>query len=87
MNLTKSTNSGVELVAKNRIFKIVNLTSSLNFFYNKLDSSLYQNPYDNTITSIIPVQQNFHGVVGLLRTILFSKQLSGNLQPIIRLHG
>jgi len=77
MNLTKSTNSGVELVAKNRIFKIVNLTSSLNFFYNKLDSSLYQNPYDNTITSIIPVQQNFSWSGRVMANIILGKTTFG----------
>ncbi|HEY6915327.1 MAG TPA: outer membrane beta-barrel protein, partial [Paludibacter sp.] len=41
MNLTKQQNSGVELVAKNRIFQIVNLTSSLNFYYSKMDSASY----------------------------------------------
>ena len=40
-NLTKQKNAGIELVAKNRFFQVVNLTSSLNFYYSKLDSASY----------------------------------------------
>jgi len=35
MNVSKSSYWGAELVAKNHLFKILNLTSSLNFYYNK----------------------------------------------------
>ena len=36
MNVSKSNNTGLELVAKNRLFKIMNLTSSLNFYYSTM---------------------------------------------------
>ena len=45
INLSKSTNIGAEIVSKNRLFKIVNLTSTLNLYYNKLDSGSYASIY------------------------------------------
>lgn len=79
MNLTKSTSSGVELVAKNRIFKIVNLTSSLNLYYNKLDSTRYTNPYDNTISTFVPSQQNFTWSGRVMANIILGKTTFGQI--------
>lgn len=82
MNLARSTSSGIELVAKNRLFKIVNLTSSLNLFYNKLDSSEYVSPYDATITTSIPSQKNFTWSGRVMANIILGKttfaQISGD---------
>lgn len=39
MNVSQSQESGLELVAKNRLFKILNLTSSFNLYYSKLNSA------------------------------------------------
>lgn len=79
MNLAKTTSSGVELVAKDRLFKIVNLTSSLNLFYNKLDSSVYSNPYDATITTVIPEQENFSWDAKVMANIVLSKTTFGQI--------
>ena len=36
-NVAKSTSTGLELTAKNRLFRILNLSTSANFYYYKLD--------------------------------------------------
>jgi outer membrane receptor protein involved in Fe transport len=82
MNVTKSNNTGVELVAKNRIFKVVNLTSSLNMYYNTMEAGTYTSIYDNSITTAIPEQEMFSWSGRVMANIILGKttfaQLSGN---------
>lgn len=73
MNLSRSSSSGVELVAKDRLFKIINLTTSLNLYYNKLDSSTYTNKYEPPTTTIIPAQQNFSWSGRMMANIVLGK--------------
>lgn len=40
-NVAKSQASGMEIVGKNRLFKILNLTTTVNLFYSKLDGFSY----------------------------------------------
>ena len=40
-NITKSTSTGTELVLKDKFFKIIDLTTSVNLFYYKLDGFSY----------------------------------------------
>ena len=40
-NVAKSQASGMEIVGKNRLFKILNLTTTVNLFYSKLDGFCY----------------------------------------------
>ncbi len=81
MNLSHSSSSGVELVAKDRIFKIINLTTSLNLYYYQRDSSSYTNRYAPAITTIIPAQQNFSWSGRMMANIVLGRttfaQLSG----------
>lgn len=41
MNLTKRQSLGVELIGKNKLFRILDLTTTLNGYYNKLDGFNY----------------------------------------------
>ncbi|MFM2290266.1 MAG: hypothetical protein RIS29_79 [Bacteroidota bacterium] len=41
MNLAKQANVGLELVAKNRLFQVLNLTTSVNLYNSHLDSAVY----------------------------------------------
>lgn len=41
MNLTKRQSLGVELIGKNKLFRILDLTTTLNGYYNKLDGFTY----------------------------------------------
>lgn len=44
-NLTNIQSAGVELVGKNRLFKILDLTTTVNLYYNKVDGFSYMNTY------------------------------------------
>jgi len=79
LNVSNSQNTGLELISKNRLFKMLNLTTSLNVYYSKLDSARYVNPYDAAITTPIPGQSNFSWTGSMLANFLLSKTLSGQI--------
>ncbi len=79
MNVTQSSNAGMEFVLKNNLFKILNLTSSLNLYYNKIDASTYENPYDTSISVDIPRQENFTWSGRMMANIMLGKNTSGQL--------
>jgi len=59
MNVTQSQNSGLEFVLKNNFFRILNLTSSLNLYYQQMQAATYENPYNPGQFTTIPEQQAF----------------------------
>ncbi len=79
MNIAKSQNTGLELISKNRLFKILSLTTTLNFYYNKLDSSVYVNPYIPTIRTAIPGQNSFSWTANVMANFILSKTFSGQI--------
>lgn len=79
MNVAKSQNTGVEMIAKNRLFNFLSLTTSLDLYYSKLDSSTYVNPYNSSITTAIPGQQNFSWSASVLANFMLSKTFSGQI--------
>jgi len=79
MNVTKSQSTGLELVAKNRLFTILNLTSSVNLYYSKMDSSVYVNPYTPSISTTIPGQDSFSWSARIMANLMFSKTFSGQI--------
>lgn len=79
MNLTRSSSSGVELVAKDRLFKIVNLTTSLNLYYYQRDSTSYTNKYEPPVTTIIPARQNFSWNGRMMANIVLGKTTSAQI--------
>ncbi len=79
MNVAKSTYTGAELVAKNRLFRILNLTSSLNLYYNKLDSSVYVNPYNTAISTVIPQQSSFSWSGKIIANMMLGKTTSAQI--------
>jgi outer membrane receptor protein involved in Fe transport len=82
MNVSKSSNIGLELVAKNRLLKIINLTSSLNLYYNRMDSSSYTSIYNPAIVTTIPEKELFSWNIRSMANIILGKntflQLSGD---------
>lgn len=78
MNLTKQQNSGVEIVAKNRLFQVLNLTSSLNFFYSKLDSAKYIDN-NNIVLAKIPQQELFSWNARIMANFALSKSFFGQI--------
>lgn len=79
MNIAKKQNTGMELVAKNRLFTILNLTSSVNLYYSKMDSSVYINPYNTGMKTTIPGQNSFSWSANLIANLMFSKTFSGQI--------
>jgi len=81
MNIAKSQNTGLELIAKNRLFKILSLTSTLNVYYSTLDSATYLNPHiigpQTPIT--IPGQNSFSWSGNIMANFMLSKTLSGQI--------
>jgi hypothetical protein len=73
MNVSRSQSSGMEFVIKNNLFKILNLTSSFNLYYNKMDSARYYNPYNNAQSQLIPEQENFTWSARVLGNVILSK--------------
>ena len=78
-NVTKSQNAGLELISKNRLFRFISLTSSLNLYYSKLDSSTYTSPYNSAIVVPIPGQSNFSWSANILANFMLSKTFSGQI--------
>ena len=79
LNIAKSQNTGLELISKNRLFRILNLTSTLNLYYSKLDSARYMNPYNPAITTPIPEQSGFSWSANIMANFMLSKTLSGQI--------
>jgi len=82
MNLAKSSNLGVEFVAKNRFLKIINLTSTLNLYYNKINESEYASIYNPALITKIPEKELFSWNVKSMANVILSKntfmQLTGD---------
>lgn len=78
MNITKSQYTGLELVAKNNLFKILNLTSSVNLYYSKIDSASYHNPY-NDIIEKIPESKGFTWNVRVMANIMIMRDFTGQI--------
>ncbi len=79
MNLTKEHDLGMELVAKNRLFKILNLTSTLNMYYNRLNASLYENPLYPGVKVELPELESFSWDARMIANIMFTSTFSGQV--------
>jgi hypothetical protein len=51
----------------------------LNIYYSQLNSAVYKNPYDSTITTTIPGQDNFSWTASELLNFNLSKTFSGQI--------
>jgi iron complex outermembrane receptor protein len=79
MNISQSQSSGLELVAKNRLFTLLNLTSSFNAYYRTKDAAVYISPYDSSISTFIPSQENFSWTLSEIANLMLGKTLSGQI--------
>jgi len=79
LNIAKSQNTGLEVISKNRLFKILSLTSTLNVYYSKLDSATYSNPYISNVVTSIPGQSSFSWSGNILANFMLSKTFSGQI--------
>ncbi len=78
MNITQSNYAGLELVAKNSLFKILNLTSSVNLYYSKIDAATYHNPY-NDIEEIIKQQSGFAWNARIMANVMIARDFTGQI--------
>ncbi|MDR0370266.1 MAG: TonB-dependent receptor family protein [Prevotellaceae bacterium] len=78
MNVTRSGDAGLELVARNRFFRMLNLTTSLNFYYRKVNEATYKNPLNN-LEEYIPSSEGFSWSGRMMANLLFSPTFSGQV--------
>jgi len=79
MNITRSQSSGMEFVVKNNLFKLLNLTSSVNLYYNSLDASTYVNPYNPAVVTTIPAQENFTWSGRVIANVILGRNTFGQI--------
>ncbi len=79
-NVAQTTSAGIELVGKNKLFKILDLTTTVNLFYYKLDGFSYL-PAGKTTPVIGNADENFSWNARMIANIIlpksFSLQLTG----------
>ena len=80
-NISQSQSSGLELVAKNRLFTILNLTSTFNAYYRSKDAYtfIYVNTDSTSITKYNPLQENFSWTLSEIANIMLGKTLSAQI--------
>ncbi|MCD8265337.1 MAG: TonB-dependent receptor [Tannerellaceae bacterium] len=80
-NISQTISSGVELVGKNKLFTILDLTTTVNLYYYKLDGFTYQ-PADASEPVTGEGQNDFSWNIRMLANLKLSKsytlQLNGN---------
>ncbi|WP_321519491.1 TonB-dependent receptor domain-containing protein [uncultured Bacteroides sp.] len=80
-NVAKSQSAGVELVGKNKLFKILDLTTTVNLFYYKLDGFSYL-PEGSTTPVIGKPNEDFTWNARMIANVILPKaislQLTGN---------
>jgi iron complex outermembrane receptor protein len=77
LNVSNARNTGLELISKNRIFRILNLTSTFNMYYSQLDSATFISPYKQTIG--ISGSSNFSWSGNVMANFMLSKTFSGQI--------
>ena len=77
MNVSNARNTGLELISKNRLFKVLNLTSTFNLYYSQLDSATFKSPYNQTIG--ISGSNNFSWSGNVMANFMLSKTFSGQI--------
>lgn len=74
-NVTKNQSAGVELVGKNKLFRILDLTSTVNLFYYKLDGFSYL-PQGATTPIVGNGNNNFAWNTRIIANLILPKAIS-----------
>ncbi|MDR1896476.1 MAG: TonB-dependent receptor [Prevotellaceae bacterium] len=74
-NITRTSSTGAEIVLKNRLFKILDLTTTVNLFHYKLDGFSYL-PENTTVPVIGTAQEDFSWKAKLIASFVLPKSLS-----------
>lgn len=78
INISRHQSVGLEIVGKNRLWEILDLTTSVNLYYDKLDSAVFQNPYTKE-NLLIPEQQTFTWSARIMANVMITKTTTAQL--------
>ena len=78
-NIARQHMAGAEIVAKNRIAKWFNLTSTVNLYYNMLEDVYYDSDLDGVPDLLTPKTEGFSWSVRLMGNFMFGKGFSGQI--------
>ncbi len=78
INISRQQSAGLEIVGKNKLWKVLDLTTSINLYYDKLDSAVFQNPYTKE-NLLIPEQQTFTWSARIMANVMISKTTTAQL--------
>ncbi len=80
-NVARRQRAGLEVVAKNKVTKWLNLTTTVNCYYSAMDSVFYDTDLDGALDLLYPFQQSFSWNARLMANFLipmgWSAQLTG----------
>ena len=80
-NVSRRQSAGLEVVAKNKVTKWLNLTTTVNCYYAAMDSVFYDTNLDGELDLLYPFQQSFSWNARLMANFLipmgWSAQLTG----------
>lgn len=80
-NVSRRQSAGLEVVAKNKVTKWLNLTTTVNCYYAAMDSVFYDTDLDGELDLLYPFQQSFSWNARLMANFLipmgWSAQLTG----------
>lgn len=77
-NMSKDLNSGLEIIVKNRLFTRLDLTSTLNFFYYKLEGGTFDYKLSDgkTYPVVVNSDDDFSWNAKVLASIMLPKEIS-----------
>lgn len=78
LNVASAQNTGLELISKNSLFRFLNLTTTVNVYYSKLDSASFKNPANNQ-TIGISGSSNLSWSANVMANFMLSKTFSGQI--------
>lgn len=86
LNVASRQDLGVELVAKNRLFKeVLQLTTNVNFYWNTISSAHYENYLNGSLVEIdLPSQNIIAWSARINAQFLFTKTFSGQISARYR---
>jgi Outer membrane receptor proteins, mostly Fe transport len=78
MNISRAVKGGMEFIVKDNLFRILDLTSALNVYYNKINASVYTDS-DYGISTVVPAQDNVSWTGKVIANVMFSRSFQGQL--------
>lgn len=78
LNISGAKKTGMELIAKNSLFSILDLTSALNMYYNRIDSASYKD-VQYGVSTFIPSQSSFSWTGKMIANVMMTRTFSGQI--------